>query len=137
MRYRRVTYRYAVMVPHQEARPARDPWRAERVLMGLAQPRWRPAADVFETPTSIGIVVELPGVDQDELEVQLFDDALVIEGLRRLPPSQPGSVYYAAEIRQGPFRLDVILPRPFDPDGVDAVYERGLLRITLAKAPER
>jgi HSP20 family molecular chaperone IbpA len=43
-------------------------------------------------------------------------------------------VFHAAGVRQGPFRLELPLPAPVDPDGVEARYERGLLRIALRKA---
>jgi HSP20 family molecular chaperone IbpA len=42
-------------------------------------------------------------------------------------------VYHAAGIRQGPFRIALALPAAVDPERVEARYERGLLRITLAK----
>jgi HSP20 family molecular chaperone IbpA len=45
-------------------------------------------------------------------------------------------VYHAAGIRQGPFQVEVPLPAPVDPERVEARYEAGLLRISLAKRPE-
>lgn len=135
MRYQRLTYRFTTAFPRGAERLPRVPWLTERVLLGVAQPRWRPPADVYETPDHVGVTIDLAGVDQDELDVLLYDDALVVEGVRRLAPSPPGSVYYAAEIRQGPFRLEVMLPGPFDPERVQAVYDRGLLQITLPKTP--
>ena len=84
-------------------------------------------------PPAIEIVVDLAGVDEDDFEVQLFEDALVVEGRRRLPTCQEGAVYQAAGIRQGPFRVELPLPAPVDPERVDARYDRGLLRITLPK----
>jgi len=56
----------------------------------------------------------------------------VIDGRRRLP-AEPGAVYHAAEIRQGPFRVAVALPAAVDPQRVEARYEQGLLRVRLGK----
>ena len=112
--------------------PFDDIWRSDHVH-ALVQPRWRPAGDTYETATMIEIVVELAGVDEDDVEVQLFEDAVVVAGLRRLPTGQEGAVYHAAGIRQGPFQLELSLPAPVDPEGVEAYYDRGLLRITLPK----
>jgi HSP20 family molecular chaperone IbpA len=136
MRYQRLSYRYSVSFEPTAMRRQPDPWRAGQLRMAVARARWSPAADVYETPESVVITVELAGVDQEELDVLLFEDALVVEGQRRLPRAEPGSVYYAAEIRQGPFRLEIMLPKPADLDGVDAVYDRGLLRINLPKQNE-
>ena len=85
---------------------------------------------------TIEIVVELAGVDEDDFEVQLFEDAVVVEGQRRLPSCPEGAVYHAAGIRQGPFQRGAAAAGPVDPDGVEARYERGLLRITLPKRAE-
>jgi HSP20 family protein len=131
MRYRRLSVRYAMMTPAGLAWPFGEMWRAERLLLTPAW--WRPDADAWETASTIEVVVDLAGVDEDDVEIQLFDDVLVVEGHRR-PPAGPGVArYHAAGIRQGPFRLDLLLPAPVDHDGVEARYERGLLRVTLPR----
>ena len=68
----------------------------------------------------------------EQLDVLLFEDALIVEGERRLPTHAAG-VYHAAEIRQGQMRLELPLPAPIDPEQVDAHYERGLLEMRLGK----
>jgi HSP20 family protein len=132
MRYRRMTYRYAVMLSGQRAGAIGDLWQAGRPSVMVAQPHWRPPADVYETPTQLTITLELPGVDEDELELTLFEDAIVVQGERHLA-CETGGRYHAAEIRQGPFRLEALLPKPVDADAVEAHYDRGLLKITLPK----
>jgi HSP20 family protein len=134
MRYRRMHYRYAVVLAAEQPRPIGDAWRTERPAVTLARTCWRPPADVYESAQAVTVTVELAGVDAAELDVVLFDDALVVEGQRRLPPPEPSGVYHAAEIRQGHFRLDVSLPAPIDPERAEAHYDRGLLQMTLAKA---
>ena len=52
------------------------------------------------------------------------------------PRARTPAVYHTAGIRQGPFRVDLPLPAPVDPERVEARYDRGLLRITLAKRGE-
>jgi HSP20 family protein len=89
---------------------------------------------VYETEAAVCVTVELAGVEQDDLEVLLFEDALVVEGARRPVLCAPGGVYHSAEIRHGPFRLELPLPVAVDGDsGPEARYERGLLHITLPK----
>jgi HSP20 family molecular chaperone IbpA len=133
MRYRRLSYRYAMIVRAGGPSPLGALWPWERVRL-LVEARWRPDADTYETTTAVGVVVDLAGVGEDDFEVQLFEDALVIEGRRALPACEDGAVYHAASIRQGAFRLEVPLPASVDADRVEARYERGLLRITLPKA---
>jgi HSP20 family molecular chaperone IbpA len=136
MRYRRLGYRYTMVMTTADLAPFAEVLRVGGQGMVLAQPQWRPEADVYETPAAIVVVVELAGVDEDAFEVLLFEDALVLEGHRRIPACEEGGVYHAVGIRQGPFRLEVRLPVPVDAERVHARYERGLLWIRLPKVGE-
>jgi HSP20 family protein len=135
MRYRHLSYRYAMVVRSGQMSPFGDIWQSDRLRL-LVQTRWRPDADTYETATAVEVVVDLAGVDEDDFEVQLFDDALVVEGRRQPLACQEGAVYHAAGIRHGPFRVELPLPAPVDPERVAARYDRGLLRITLPKRAE-
>jgi HSP20 family molecular chaperone IbpA len=132
MAYRRLTYRYA-KARTAPAWPFEGAWESLQLRL-LLQAHWRPDADVYETRDTIEITVELAGVDEDDFEVQLFDNAVVIEGRRRLPSAHDDAVYHAAGIRQGLFRVALSLPARVDPARVDARYDRGLLQVTLPKA---
>ena len=131
-RYRHLSYRHTVVVQGGQAWPFAEIWQLDRLRL-LAQAGWRPEADMSETATTVDIVVDLAGVGDEDFEVQLFEDALVVEGHRLLTGSPQGSRYHIAGIRQGPFRVELPLPAPVDAERVDLRYERGLLRITLAK----
>jgi HSP20 family protein len=132
MRYRRLSYRYAVVMATGRSRPFGDAWPRQAPSVGLARP-WRPATDVVETAAEVIVTVELAGVDHDELDVLLFEDALIVDGERRLPPAHEAGVFHVAEIRQGQFHLEIPLPSAIDPDQVDAHYERGLLEMRILK----
>jgi HSP20 family protein len=132
MRYRRVSYRYALLVTGKQDRAFGDPLAAVQPGVRFAETFWRPPADLCESDSTIVVTVDLAGIDQNELDVVLFEDALIVEGRRRLP-ADPGIVYHVAEIRQGPFRLELGLPGAIDQDRVDARYDQGLLRITFVK----
>jgi HSP20 family protein len=132
MRYRRSSYRYAMVIRSGHAQPLGHRWPSDPVSL-LLQNRWVPDSDTYETARSVEIVVDLAGVDEDDFEVHLFEDAVLVEGHRRLPAPHEEAVYHAAAIRRGPFRLEVALPAPVDSERVEARYERGLLRITLPK----
>jgi HSP20 family protein len=132
MRYRRVSYRYALLVTGNQDRAFGNPPVAVQSGVRFAQTFWRPPADVCECESTIVVTVDLAGIDQDDLDVVLFEDALIVEGSRRLA-TDPGVVYHVAEIRQGPFRLELRLPGSIDQERVDARYDQGLLRITFLK----
>jgi HSP20 family protein len=133
MRYRRLSYRYALLVTANQGRPFGDTRQVDLTGPRFAQTYWRPAADICETDRFIEAIVDLAGVNQDELDVALYQDALVVEGRRRLPGAGPHGVYHVAEIRQGPFRLELSLPVAIDQERVEARQDQGLLRITMPK----
>ena len=90
MRYRRLSYRYTMVVPSGQGWPFQETWESERLRFFVAA-RWRPDADLYETAEAVEIVVDLAGVDEDDFEVKLFDDALVVQGHRQLPAARPMS----------------------------------------------
>jgi HSP20 family protein len=134
MRYRRLSYRYALVVPAARGLPYAEPHFADLPRVRFVQTRWKPAADVCETEREIVVTVELAGIDPDALDVVLYEDAVVVEGQRRLRAA-PNGRFHRAEIRQGPFRLELPLPRGVDQERVDARYDQGLLAITFPKRP--
>ncbi len=136
MRYRRLGYRYT-MIQRGTWSVTPAPWAADVLNLLLPSARWSPDVDICETPSGIEVVVDLAGVQEDDVEVRLFDDALVVQGQRHLPACEEGSVYHAVGIQQGPFRLELPLPALVDAVSVRARYERGLLRISLRKQEAR
>jgi HSP20 family protein len=133
MRYRRLGYRYAIVMAATRPRPLADAWQPHTASVSMGQPAWRPPCDIIETATEVIVLAEMAGVDHEQLDVLLFEDALIVEGERRLPPTHAAGVYHAAEIRQGQLRLELPLPSTIDPDLVEARYERGLLELRLPK----
>ena len=97
---------------------------------------FRPQVDSFRTdePPELTVIVELPGIDPDDVQVLATGRVLVVAGERRRPPGD-GRVYQQMEIDYGPFRREVALPEPVDTGGARASYERGLLTIVLPLAP--
>jgi HSP20 family protein len=132
MRYRRLSYRYALLVTANQERAFGDALATIQPGVRFAQTFWRPPADVCESERTIVVTVDLAGIDQDDLDVVLFEDALIVEGRRRIPAG-PGVISHADKIRQSPLRLELELPGSIDQERVDARYDQGLLRITFLK----
>jgi HSP20 family protein len=111
-----------------------DLWQLSR-LSGRRR-GFRPQVDSFRTtdPALFTVVVEIAGVDPDEVNVTAGDGALVISGERRRAPCE-GPVYQQIEIEHGPFERVVRLPDDVDLSQAEARYERGLLKIAIPIAP--
>lgn len=96
---------------------------------------WRPPTDVHETGGAILIKVEVAGLQEDDIEVSLYPNALVISGVRRDDEDHDeATCFHAAQVRYGPFQVDVALPAPVQQEEVTATYRDGFLRIKLPKA---
>jgi len=95
---------------------------------------FRPQVDCLLAgdPPELSVVVELAGVDPDDVHLYADDEVLVIVGERRRPDS-PGR-YQQMEIEYGPFQRRIALPERVDPSAARAEYARGLLTITLPVA---
>jgi HSP20 family protein len=114
-----------------------DLWQVPRVA-GLRS-GFRPRADCVRSddPPRLTVVVELPGVNPDEVHISAAPRELVIRGRRAWPDG--GGRYQQIEIDYGDFERRIPLAEEVDPDGVTAGYDRGLLTIVLplARHPER
>lgn len=115
-----------------------DLWQIPR-FAGL-RTGFRPQIDCFrvDDPPSITVVVDLAGVDPNEIEVLISARELAITGQRRRP-SVHGGRYQLMEIDYGPFQRTLTLPEHVDAERAEARYERGLLVISLplAERPAR
>lgn len=114
-----------------------DLWQVSR-LSGLRR-GFRPQLDAFRTedPPSFTVVVEIAGVDPDQVNVTAAERMLRISGERRREDCD-GRVFQQMEIEYGPFERVVHLPEDVDLSQAEARYERGLLAIVVpiaAKAP--
>ena len=96
----------------------------------------RPQVDCFRTdePPALTVVVELAGVEPGSLRIEVAERRLSIAG-ERLRPAAAGRLYQQMEIEYGSFERRIPLPEPVDVDEASAVYEAGMLTITLPLAP--
>jgi HSP20 family protein len=110
-----------------------DLWQVPR-FAGMRR-AFRPNVDCYHTddPHALTIVVELPGVDPESVQVVAAERALIVRG-DRLRPEVEGRVYQQMEIEYGPFQRQVRLTEDVDPERARARYERGILTIMLPAA---
>ena len=107
-----------------------DLWQVPR-FSGLRH-GFRPAVDCFLTtdPHQLVAIVELAGVDAESIEIHVAERTLTIAG-QRARPRVDGQVYQQAEIEWGRFERRIQLEHDIAPSAASAVYETGMLRITL------
>jgi HSP20 family protein len=74
------------------------------------QPAWEPPADVLESEHEVLVVVALPGVQPDRVEVAIEGGDLVVAGARTLPPELRSAVIHRLELPQGRFERRLALP---------------------------
>jgi len=95
---------------------------------------WAPAADVLETAEAFVITVELPGVEREDVAVEVKSRTLWVYGERRFQTFPEGEgVYHSLERSYGPFARRFALPKGVDRGAVKAVFRNGLLEISLPK----
>jgi HSP20 family protein len=82
------------------------------------------------------VVVELAGVDPEDVHILATETALLLTGVRRRPKAECRVSHYVLEVEYGQFERQIPLPEDVDPSGAGATYERGLLTIVLPVAAE-
>jgi HSP20 family protein len=93
---------------------------------------FRPRVDVYRTaePPTLHVVVELPGVDPEQVDVAVNEGVLLVTG-RRQRPHDCGRKYEHIEIDYGSFERRIVLGDGFEAEAAQATYEQGLLTIAL------
>lgn len=105
-------------------------WSAETTRTG---PVHRPVADIYETKESLCVVLELPGVDADGLDVTLDKRVLTVRGRARSAAPE-GFAPTLSEYRVAHFERSFTLAESIDTDHIEAALNDGILQLTLPKA---
>ena len=98
---------------------------------------WSPVSDVHETAESLVVYMELPGLEQQRIDVRVEGDELVVSGERVAEREQPGEVFHRVERPHGKFLRRFRLPSTVDRDAIQASFQNGALSITLPNRGER
>ncbi len=92
--------------------------------------------DVFETNDSYVVKAAVAGVDPKDVEISVEDDILTIKGETQSKDETSEDNYVRRELRYGSFERSLRLPPTVDADHAEAVFEHGMLKLTLPKKPE-
>src|SRR5690242_4491892 len=95
-----------------------------------------PSVDVRETDGAIEVEAELPGVDEKDIQLTLENDVLTIKGEKKLEKQEMRQGYQVSESSYGSFYRSLPMPAGIDPNKANAVFTKGVLKITLPKPAE-
>jgi len=98
---------------------------------------WLPALDVFETDGEIVIALDLPGLEEEQVSVEVEDGILTISGKRERETKQEGDHFHRFERRFGSFTRSVTLPQGIDESRIEAKFANGVLEVHVPKPEER
>jgi len=103
---------------------------------GTTKAAWAPMVDISERKDAYLVMVELPGVGLDDLEITFQDGLLTIQGERYDGHDASTEKLHRVERRYGTFRRSITLPSHVMADGIEATTQDGVLQIMVPKAAE-
>ncbi len=112
------------------------PWWPERWLKAEPMEISAPALDVYEDKDDVVVKAELPGMEKNDIQVNLADHTLTIKGEKKKEQEIKQENYYRAERAYGSFLRSLELPRDVQADKVKASFKNGVLEIRLPKTEE-
>ena len=95
-----------------------------------------PAVDIYEDTQKVMLKLEVPGIDQKDLDVRIEDHTLTVKGERKFESEEKEQNFHRIERRYGSFYRAFTLPNTVDTENVAASYNAGVLKLELKKKPE-
>jgi HSP20 family protein len=100
---------------------------------GKAPGMFQPKVNVADGEKEIMVTVEIPGMDEKDIELSLTKDALTIKGEKKEEKEEKGKNYHRMERSYGSFSRTLLLPVEINTDKAEAAYKKGVLTIILPK----
>ena len=102
----------------------------------LITTNFAPAVDVYEDEHNVTLKIEVPGIDEKDIDVRIENNTLTVHGERKFEKEEKEENFRRVERQYGSFTRSFTLPNTVDSDKVSANYDKGVLKITLAKKAE-
>src|SRR3989440_7534730 len=99
--------------------------------------RWVPAMDLVESDDHFLLKADLPGLAEDDVNIEIRDNTLTISGERKSEYERKERGWYRVERSTGAFSRSLSLPEGVDADGVTAQFEKGVLEVRIPKPEQR
>ncbi len=126
-----------------------DPYREVFTLESRFKPLFRgfdqgaaetagfvPAVDIYEDAEKVVLKLEVPGIEEKDLDVRVEKNTLTVKGQRNFEKEEKEENFHRIERRYGSFYRSFTLPTSVDAENVDAKYNAGVLKLELKKKPE-
>ena len=102
----------------------------------LTTSSFAPAVDVYEDEHQIALKIEVPGIDEKDIDIRVENNTLTVHGERKIEKEEKEENYRRVERQYGSFTRSFTLPQTVDTESVSANYDKGVLKITLPKKAE-
>ncbi|MBI5577262.1 MAG: Hsp20/alpha crystallin family protein [Deltaproteobacteria bacterium] len=99
----------------------------------LGKGMWTPAVDIFETEEAVMVKAEIPGLERDQIAVEVKDGILTLHGERKFEKEVKEENYHRIERSYGTFHRSFSLPSSVEQDRISAKFKDGVLEVTLPK----
>ena len=102
----------------------------------LTASSFAPAVDVYEDEHQVTLKIEVPGIDEKDIDVRIENNTLTVHGERKIEKEEKEENYRRVERQYGSFTRTFTLPTTVDSEKVQANYDKGVLKIALPKKAE-
>ncbi len=99
--------------------------------------RWMPAMDLVESGDHFVLRADLPGMGEDDVNIEFEDGTLTVSGERKAEHEDSNEGFHRVERSFGSFSRSLTLPQGIDPEAVTASFDRGVLEIRIPKPEQR
>jgi len=99
--------------------------------------RWMPAMDLVESGDHFVLRADLPGMGEDDVNIEFEDGTLTVSGERKAEHEDSNEGFHRVERSFGSFSRSLTLPQGIDPEAVTASFDRGVLEIRIPKPEDR
>ena len=114
----------------------RESYRPEVPEEALTTTRYAPPVDIYEDERNITLKLEVPGIDEKDIDVRIQNNTLTVHGERKLDKDEKEENFRRVERQYGSFTRSFTLPSSVEPGQVSARCDKGVLNINLAKKAE-
>lgn len=129
-------FREFVTLQDRMNRLFRDSYGPEGREEALTTATFAPPVDVYEDEHNVTLKIEVPGIEEKDIDVRIENNTLTVHGERKFEKEEKEENYRRVERQYGSFTRTFTLPQTVDQDSVQADYDKGVLKIKLAKREE-
>jgi HSP20 family protein len=117
-------------------RLVRESYSPEGPEEALTTTNFAPPVDIYEDEHHITLKMEVPGIDEKDIDVRIENTTLAVHGERKIEKEEKEENFRRVERQYGSFTRSFTLPSSVDTGQVNANYDKGVLTISLAKKAE-